>query len=68
MQADGGGLGARERHDVELDAFCLVEAIGLDGIEQPTHGAELQHADLELLGGLGKLRHGDASDGKDQES
>ena len=55
LQADRGRLGAGERHDIELDAFGLVEPVGLDGVEHPTDGAEFQNADLDLgrrIGGL----------------
>ena len=52
LQAHGGGLRAGKRHHVELDALGFVEAIALDGIEDPAHGAEFEDADLDLFGGV----------------
>ena len=68
MQADRGRLGARERRHVELDAFGLVEAVGMNGVEQPAHRAEFENADLNFVRRVRGRRAGDDRHCADQES
>ena len=50
LQADGGRVGAGERHHVKLDPLGLVETVPLNGLEHPTDRAEFQHAEPDFLG------------------
>ena len=68
MQSYSGGLRARQRHDVELNTFRLVEAIGLDGIEQPADRAILQNADLDLVRRLCSMQDGKARYSEEHKS
>ena len=68
MQADGGRLRTGERHDVELDAFGLIETVMLNDVEHPAHRAEFQHADLDLGHGCSRCLARDRNERADQES
>ena len=68
LQAHGRRLRARERDHFELDALGLVEAVLLDGVERPAHGAEFEDADLELVGGMSRLAESRAGKGANHES
>ena len=67
MQADGGRLGARERHDVELEALGLVEAVLLDGVEHPAYRPEFEDADRDLGRRLDRLAETERCNGGNQE-
>ena len=68
LQAHRGRLGARQRHDIEIDAFGLVETVGTDGVEHPADGAEFQNADRDLVRGIRGLRKRKAREGAEHQS